>query len=238
MRLRRGDILKGVAVAGWAIVTLIGHPLLPQTLVESAITSWADNEIADRLGIRNPTLDEIERVAFTWVLPAFLVALILAAAWIVVRDAIEKRTRSRTKPLPSNAKFRYREGIFWATPRRYTKQEAGNVWEALREVYDCLNGKAAPIVANYDEPATLFTREGTATIQQEGPQSAIANLDAIRNQIGAVHTELQTILSRRPYLGADMRALINDTSETGEMNGALSTISMHSNVFQASQLPT
>jgi len=125
------------------------------------------------------------------------------------------------EPLPPNAKFKYRGRIFWVTPRRYTKPEAGSVREALREIYDCLNGKAAPIVANYDGSATLFTREWTAIIQTDGPQSAVTTLDAIRSQIRTVHTELQAILDRRPYFGEDMRSLINDKGETGEMNGAL-----------------
>jgi hypothetical protein len=39
-------------------------------------------------------------------------------------------------PLPPSAIFRYRGAVFWAAPRRYTKDEAKDMRAALREVYD------------------------------------------------------------------------------------------------------
>lgn len=104
------------------------------------------------------------------------------------------------EPLPSNAKFRYRGKVFWATPRRYTKDEADDMRAALREVYDCINAKSAPIVSSWDGPAVMFTRSWLSLTQTEGPQSAITKLNEIRNKVISAHTELQEILSRRPYL--------------------------------------
>ena len=125
------------------------------------------------------------------------------------------------EPLPSNAKFRYRGKVFWATPRRYTKDEANDMRAALREVYDCINAKSAPIVSSWDGPAVMFTRDWLSPVQTEGPQSAIAKLNDIRSKVISAHTELQEITSRRPYYRQDIMTIINDHGEVGEMNGAL-----------------
>jgi hypothetical protein len=122
--------------------------------------------------------------------------------------------------LPHNAKFRYRGKVFWAVPRRYTKDEAEDMRKGLREVYDCINGKSAPLVASYDGPAVMFTREWVSIIQQ-GPKSAAEKLDGIRSKIREAHTELQAILSRRPYFRQDIMAVVDDRGDTGNMNGAL-----------------
>jgi hypothetical protein len=124
-------------------------------------------------------------------------------------------------PLPTNAKFRYRDKVFWATPRRYPKEEANDMRTALREVYDCINTKSAPIVSNWDGPAVTFTRNWLQVIQKEGRQSAIAKLDDIRSHVRSSYTDLQEILSRRPYYRQDMMSILSDYGESGEMNGAL-----------------
>ena len=124
-------------------------------------------------------------------------------------------------PLPPNAEFRYDGKVFWGVPRRYTKDEAEDMRRLLREVYDSVNAKSAPLVANYDGPAVMFTRNWVSIIKEQGLQSAIADLDGIRSQVRAAHTELQALLDRKPYYRQDIAAIINDHGDAGIMNGAL-----------------
>jgi hypothetical protein len=124
-------------------------------------------------------------------------------------------------PLPANAKFKYRGKVFWALSRRYAKDEAEDMRRILREVYDSINTKSAPIVANYDGPAVMFTREWLSIIEGQGPRSAIAKLEDIRSAVGAAHTELQEIVGRKPYFRQDIAAIIDDRGDAGKLNGAL-----------------
>jgi predicted nucleotide-binding protein len=130
-------------------------------------------------------------------------------------------TSSVEPPLPPNAKFRYQGKVFWVVPRRYTKDEAEDMRAAVREAYDCINIKSAPLVASYDGPAAMFMRNWIAIIQGQGPQCAIAKLDAIRSQVRAAHTELQEILERRPYHRQDIMKIIDDRGDSGNINSAL-----------------
>jgi hypothetical protein len=130
-------------------------------------------------------------------------------------------THSTEPPLPQNAKFRYQGKVFWASPRRYTKDEASEMRAELREVYDCINTKSVPVVSSWDGSAVTFTRSWLSLIQREGRQSAIAKLNDIRSNLNSAHTELQAILNRRPYYRQDMMTIINDQGEVGHMNGAL-----------------
>jgi len=138
-----------------------------------------------------------------------------------IMEAQPSPISSAEPPLPPNAKFNYRNKVFWAVPRRYTKDEAEDMRRALREVFDCINVKSEPVIASYDGPAPMFTRNWISIIQGQGPQPAIAQLDAIRSQIRAAHTELQEILKRRPYYRQDIMKIIDDRGDSGKMNGAL-----------------
>lgn len=210
---------------------------IPEMLGEHALVAWIDDRIAEKFGIRNPTVDQVVRFAVTWGPAALFAVLLLTAGWIVVRDAVGKQ-RNQLSPedtenaaatpassaepaLPHNANFRYRGKIFWAVPRRYTKDEAAEMRKGLREVYDCINGKSAVLVADYDGPAVMFTREWVSIIIQEGSTSAAAKLDDIRSKIREAHTELQEIVSRRPYYRQDIMVIVDDRGDAGKMNSAL-----------------
>ena len=130
-------------------------------------------------------------------------------------------TSSADEPLPKNATFKYRDKIYWAAPKRYTKEEAGDMRTAVREVYDCINTKSATIISNWDGSAVTFTRNWLQIIQGEGRESAIAKLDDIRSHLRSSYNDLQEILKRRPYYRQDIMSIINDRGEFGEMNGAL-----------------
>jgi hypothetical protein len=66
----------------------------------------------------------------------------------------------------------------------------------------------------------MFTRDWVSIIQH-GPKSAAEKLDIIRSKVREAHTELQAILSRRPYFRQDIMAVVGDRGDTGNMNGAL-----------------
>jgi hypothetical protein len=123
--------------------------------------------------------------------------------------------------LPQNAKFSYHERVYWVTPRQYTKEEAADMRAALREIYDSINTKSAPLVSTWDGPAVMFTRNWLSLIQTEGPQSAISKLNNMRNHFISAYQELQAILERRPYYRQDLRTIVDDRGEMGEVNGAL-----------------
>jgi hypothetical protein len=123
--------------------------------------------------------------------------------------------------MPHNAQFMYKGKVYWVVPRRYTKDEADDMRRSLREVYDCINLKSAPIVANYDGPAVMFTRNWTSIIQEQGPSVARAMLDDIRTRVRAAHVELQEIVSRKPYYRQDIMTIVGDSGGAGSMNGAL-----------------
>jgi hypothetical protein len=125
------------------------------------------------------------------------------------------------EPLPKNATFKYGGKVYWAAPRRYTKEEDGEMRTAIREVYDSINTKSAPIISNWDGSAVVFTRNWLQIVQEEGRESAIAKLDDIRGHLRASYNDLQEILNRRPYYRQDIMSIINDRGEFGEMNGAL-----------------
>jgi hypothetical protein len=124
-------------------------------------------------------------------------------------------------PLPPNAKFRYKGKIFLAIIRPYTKEENKDIRLAFREVYDCINTYSAPIIATYDGPAPMFTRDWLSIIDRQGAKSAIKQLDDIRNKVRFAYTELQIVLKRRPYFQQDIMAIIDDRGEVGNMNGSL-----------------
>jgi hypothetical protein len=124
-------------------------------------------------------------------------------------------------PLPRNAKFRYHGKVYWAAPRPYIKVQAEEMQKTLQEVYDSINKKSEPIVASWDGPAVMFTRNWLSIVQTEGRQSAIVKLDDIRNQVISAYTELREILKRRPYYRQDISSIIDDHGEVGDMNGAI-----------------
>jgi hypothetical protein len=67
----------------------------------------------------------------------------------------------------------------------------------------------------------MFARNWISIIQEQGPRSAIAQLDNIRSKVRAAHAELQGILDRRPYYRQDIMTIIGDRGDVGNMNGAL-----------------
>jgi hypothetical protein len=67
----------------------------------------------------------------------------------------------------------------------------------------------------------MFTREWLYIIERQGAESAIKQLDDIRNKVRFAYTELQTVLKRRPYFQQDIMELIDDRGEVGNMNGSL-----------------
>jgi hypothetical protein len=242
----RGSIL---GLAYFALVALFQFLLvrIPLILGTDAITSWVNGEIAEKLGISSPTLDQVITFLLRWA-PAALLAFICVSGWIILFY------RSRTKapnvapvdtgsqspisqlgapapavlspscnepPLPANARFRHGNKTYWGVPRRYTKDEAEDMRRELRAVYDCINSTSAPIVANYDGPAVMFTREWMSVIELQGPQAATERLDGIRRGVITAHSELQKILSRRPFYREDMGAIICDGGETGNLVGAI-----------------
>ncbi len=124
-------------------------------------------------------------------------------------------------PLPPNAKFRYKDKIFWAISRPYTKDETKDLRLAFREIYDCINSHSEPIIANYDGPAPMFTREWLSIIEKQGTVVAIQKLTEIRTKVRFAAIELQDIVKRRPYFSDEIRGMIDDKGETGIMNGSL-----------------
>ena len=124
-------------------------------------------------------------------------------------------------PLPSNAKFKYKDKIFLAISRPYTEDENKEIRLALREIYDCISTHSEHIIANYDGPAPMFTREWLSIVERHGAGSAIKQLDDIRNKVIFAYTELQTVLKRRPYFQQDIMEIIDDRGEVGNMNGSL-----------------
>jgi hypothetical protein len=132
-----------------------------------------------------------------------------------------KQKHHEETPLPSNAKFSYKGAIFWAISRPYTKDETKDLRLAFREIYDCINSHLEPIIANYDGPAPMFTREWLSIIEKRGPGAAIQNLTEIRTKVRFAATELQDIVKRRPYFSDEIRGMIDDNGEIGIMNGSL-----------------
>lgn len=124
-------------------------------------------------------------------------------------------------PLPPNAKFRYKGQMFFAITRPYTKDENSDIRTALRDVYNYISTNSGPIIANYDGPSPMFTREWLHIIDRQGAKSAIKQLDDIRNKVRFAYTELQTVVKRRPYFQQDIMAIIDDRGEVGNMNGSL-----------------
>ncbi len=120
-------------------------------------------------------------------------------------------------PLPPNAKFRYKGKIFWAISKPYTNDENKDIRLALREVYDCIYTYSAPIIANYDGAATVFTREWISIIEKQGANAAIQTLTVIRTKVRFASTELQDIVKRRPYFNDEIRGIIDDKGEIGIM---------------------
>jgi hypothetical protein len=98
-------------------------------------------------------------------------------------------------PLPSNAKFSYKGKIFWAISRPYTKDEISDIRAAFREVYDCINSRSEPIIASYDGPAPMFTREWLSIIEKQGPGAAIQKLTEIRTKVGSLLQNSRILLS-------------------------------------------
>jgi hypothetical protein len=124
-------------------------------------------------------------------------------------------------PLPPNAKFIYKDEIFLAISRPYTIDENNDLRLAFREIYDCINSHSEPIIANYDGPAPMFTREWLSIIEKQGPGAAIQKLNEIRTKVRFAATEPQDIVKRRPYFSDEIKGMIDDKGEIGGMNGSL-----------------
>jgi hypothetical protein len=123
----------------------------------------------------------------------------------------------QVQSLPPNAKFTYHGKVYWAMPRRYTKEEAADMRTALREIYDCINSQSAPIVSTWDGPATMFTRDWLKIIQGVGPSVAVEKLNDIRNTLIGANQNLEAIVSKRPYYQQDLRTIIDESGATGDM---------------------
>ncbi len=71
---------------------------IPELLGEDAVTNWANDQIAEKLGITSPSIEQVTSLLVTWVPPAGF-ALLCLSGWIL---ALHVSTR-RQEPTPANA---------------------------------------------------------------------------------------------------------------------------------------
>jgi len=123
--------------------------------------------------------------------------------------------------LPPNAKFRFRGEIFWYAARQYTPDEARDMRDLIREIYNCVMGRGATLVYNYNGPLIMFTRNWRTIILTDGPSVAFDQLNGFRDEVIGVYQTVQTILSSKPFYRQDLTQIIAEGSVVGDVNGAL-----------------
>jgi hypothetical protein len=74
-----------------------------------------------------------------------------------VRISSEPAPKEET--LPANAKFRYKERIYWVATRPYSPEEAKAIGNIIRDLYNLVNTQIDKVTANYDGTLVMLTRE-------------------------------------------------------------------------------
>ena len=98
MKSSRGTtLLRSIAyvvlVSVFQVILLALH--IPEHLGEDAAAHWANEQIADRLGIASPTIEQVTSFILTWAPPALL-ALVCLSGWLF---ALRLHSRQET-PTP------------------------------------------------------------------------------------------------------------------------------------------